>query len=179
MSFYTQLYTSVKGDIITINRVQFQIKDDTILYKSTPIAAKLLFNETGPLLEFSGIPPVSTIDYLRLDRFYHFGSLPTTPHPRKKPKYYDLAFDIYFSPMLYSELRDQLDEIFKTKENVHVTTDGGGYNIELEYLQCRVNLFLADDESGHIIEFSHTDREYDLYNKIIQSCLEEMGGEMY
>jgi hypothetical protein len=179
MSFLAHLYTSVANDTITINRVQFQQCGEDILYKGTPIQAKLV-HETGPVLEFTGIPPVSTIDYLRLDHFYHFyRKTDYTPHPRKKPQHYDLAIDIYFSPMLYSELRDKLEDIFKQKEKVHVTTDGGGYQVELDGLQCRVNLFLADDESGHIIEFSHCDREYALYNEIIQLCLEEMGGEMY
>ena len=177
MNFRTQLYTSFKEDTLTINHVQFKTNDNHILYKGTPIQAKLIINETGPFLEFSGIPSVSMIDYLRLDHFYHFDKLLTSPHPRKKPPYYDLAFDIYFSPMLYSELRDKLEEILKKK--AHVITDGRGYIIELNSLQCRVNLFLADDESGHIIEFSHTDREYALYNEIIQLCLVEMEGEMY
>jgi hypothetical protein len=180
MSFLIQLYTSANNNTITFNQVQFQQCGEDILYKGKPIQAKLVFNKTGTALEFTGIPPVSTIDYLRLDHFYHFyRKRDYIPHPRKKPQYYDLAIDIYFSPMLYSELRDCLEEILKQKEKALVTTDGGGYNVELDGLQCRINLFLADDESGHIIEFSHMDREYTLYNEIIQLCLTEMGDEMY
>jgi hypothetical protein len=183
MSLLKQLYTTVTDDAISINQVYFQQNEaGEILYNGSPIQARLVYIDAGPLLEFTGIPPVSTIDYLRLDHFYHFGRKPTTPHLHKIPKYHDLTMDIYFSPMLYSELRDELETIFK-KINADFTTDSIGYNIILQdkdnTLNCRINIFLADDESGYIIEFSHIEREYKLYWGFIQFCLKEMLGEMY
>ena len=177
MSFHAELLTIVTDDIITINKVSF-LKTDAgeILYKGKPIQAKLVTTETGQILTFETPPLVSTIDYLRLDYFYHFGRTTTTPHPRKKPKYYDLSMDIYFSELLYSELRDYLEHIFK-KANINIITYGLGYLLHLSDLTCRINIFLADDETGHIIEVSHTDREYTLYRKILN--LIEENDEIY
>lgn len=179
MSFHAELFTTVTDDLITINKVSFLKTDGKILYKGQPIQAKLVTTETGQVLTFETPPIVSTIDYLRLDHFYHFKTIATVPHPRKKPSYYDLAMDIYFSELLYSELRDRFEDIFK-QNNIDVTTDGLGYNLIVDkYLQCRISIFLSDDESGHIIEFLHIDREYELYRKFIKLIRNEMLEDMY
>jgi hypothetical protein len=179
MSFLTELYTIITPDTIDVNKVSFHYTTDGIFYKGTLIQAKLVSTETGQVLTFETPPLVSTIDYLRLDHLYHFEKIATIPHSRKKPAYYDLAMDIYFSELLYSELRDRFEDIFK-QNNIDVITDGLGYNLIVDkYLQCRISIFLADDESGHIIEFSHVDREYELYRKFIKLIRNEMLEDMY
>jgi hypothetical protein len=168
MSFHAELFTTVTDDVITMNRVSFEKTDaGKILYKGNPVQAKLVNTASGQVLKFDKPPDVSAIDYLRLDYFYHFGRTPFTPHFRKMPKHYELSMDIYFSEMLYELLRDYLEHIFK-KSNINLTTDGLGYLLNQDNLYCRINIFLADDESGHIIEISHTEREYTLYRKVLQ-----------
>jgi hypothetical protein len=167
------LYTHVDGDVITINSVQFQYNNHILTYNGTPIASTI-DNANGICnIIFLDIPElkrtIPIIDYHRLENVYKFPkqSVSSSGDLRKKPFYYDLNFDIYFSPHKYDDIIVAFDLLFKTYD-IEKVQYSNGYYIVYKGERIGLNIFFADDETGYIIELDYTDRNYKIFREFEQ-----------
>jgi hypothetical protein len=160
-------YTDFKEDEVIINRVHFQYNptNKTLMYNGVTLDTMMDdFNVT-----FLNIPQLKEtlkiIDYHRLDIIYKYGIKETLlQDPRKKPPYYDLRFNIYFSPHKYDDIIESLNLLFKTYD-IEAVQHSHGYYVVYKGERIGLKIFLADDDTGYIIELDYTDRKYTIFRE--------------
>jgi hypothetical protein len=167
------LYTHVDGDVITINRVNFQYNNPILTYNGTPVESTIDNADGICKIIFLDIPElkrtIPIIDYHRLENVYKFPkpSVSSSGDLRKKPFYYDFGFNIYFSARSYDEIFDTFDAFFE-KMAINVTTNIRGYYIKYKGEYININIFVADDDTGNIIELDYIDRNYTIFREFEQ-----------
>lgn len=186
-------YTDFGSNCVTINWVKFDYDQESkaFSYKGTPVDAKCVAASNGlPYIEFADIPALKRtlhiLDYYHLRNVYFFKDKDISPpcgdisNPRtfKRPFYYDLRPDIYFSSGKYDDIIRVFDETFSTmrmKRNSH-------YYI-LKYNEkhdINVKIFFADDETGYIIELEYFDRDYENFREfktLFKAALSTISGD--
>ncbi len=166
-------YTDFGSDRVTINWVTFDYDQESneFSYKGAPVDAKCIAAPNGlPYIEFADIPALKRtlhiLDYYHLRNVYFFKDKDISPPSGdiskpgtfKRPFYYDLRADIYFSSGKYEDIISAFDDAFSTmrmKRNAHCYV--------LKYKEkhnINVNIFFADDETGYIIELEYLERDY-------------------
>jgi hypothetical protein len=85
------------------------------------------------------------------------------PPKFKRPYYYDLKPDIYFTPKPYDKIIKEFDDAFAS-----IVLMRSAHSYFLKYKEdyaINVNIFFADDETGYIIELEYLDREYSVFRE--------------
>ena len=166
----SSLFTKFEGDAITINRVKFEYNNHALTYNGMPVAATFSNADGLHKVVFLNIPElkrtIKIIDYHHLENVYKFPkpTISIFTDQRKKPFYYDLSFYIYFSPHTFDEISESFDVLFKQLAIIP-TTHVRGYYIKYKGEEIRINIFVADDDTGNIIELEYTDRNYPIFHE--------------
>ena len=163
-------YTDFKEDEVIINRVHFQYNPEnkTLMYNG--VTLDTFIDDAMSYVKFLNIPQLKEtlkiIDYHRLDVVYKYGmpSETSTQDIRKKPNYYDFRFNIYFSPHKYEDIIASLNLLFKTYD-IEAAQHSHGYYVVYKGERIGLKTFLADDETGYIIELDYTDRNYSIFRE--------------
>jgi len=173
-------YTDFKEDEVIINRVHFQYNptNKTLMYNGVTLDTMIDTDEAMAHVKFLNIPQLKQtlkiIDYHRLDIIYKYGiKEPLLQDPRKKPHYYDLRFNIYFSPHKYDDIIASLNLVFKTYD-IEAVQHSHGYYVVYKGERIGLKIFLADDDTGYIIELDYTDRNYTIFREFERLMKEGM-----
>jgi len=172
----SSFYTDFTHNSVTINRVQFDYDPTThaVSYHGAPIETKFIQQGGLERIEFMDIPAlkrtVTILDYSHLRNVYNFKdadiSPPTclnNPSKFKRPYYYDLKPDIYFTAKPYDKIVQEFDDAFAP-----ILLMRSAHSYFLKYKDehaINVNIFFADDETGYIIELEYLDREYGVFRE--------------
>ena len=170
-------YTDFNEDEVIINRVHFQYNPEnkTIMYNG--VTLDTFIDDAMSYVKFLNIPQLKEtlkiIDYHRLDIVYNYGmaSETSTQDIRKKPNYYEFRFNIYFSPHKYEDIIASLNFLFKTYD-IEAAQHSHGYYVVYKGERIGLKTFLADDETGYIIELDYTDRNYTIFREFEQHMKE-------
>ena len=172
----SSFYTDFTDNSVTINRVKFDYDPAThaVSYHGAPIETKHMSQGGLDRIEFLDIPAlkrtVTILDYYHLRNVYSFKdadiSPPTcmnNPSKFKRPYYYDLKPDIYFTAKPYEKIVEEFDDAFAP---ILEMRSAHSYFLKFkEEHAINVNIFFADDETGYIIELEYLDREYGVFRE--------------
>ena len=172
----SSFYTEFTNNSVTISRVKFDYDPVTqaVSYHGAPIETKYITQGGLERIEFLDIPKLkqtlTILDYYHLRNVYSFKdadiSPPTclnNPSKFKRPYYYDLKPDIYFTPKPYDKIVQEFDDAFAS-----ILLMRSAHSYFLKYKSdhaINVNIFFADDETGYIIELEYLDREYSVFRE--------------